>query len=109
MRGERQKALIAEVEVAEDVGFRDQPLLAAQIGRTWRGILEAPARHGTNGAWRMRTANNRKVIVTIPEPSVDVWAMLAMAMAGARDVRSWVQSHCTVPRLFEAFMPARIQ
>jgi tRNA-2-methylthio-N6-dimethylallyladenosine synthase len=43
-------------------------LAAAQVGRTWQGVLEAPARRGAPGAWRMRTANNRKVIVTVPAP-----------------------------------------
>jgi tRNA-2-methylthio-N6-dimethylallyladenosine synthase len=34
----------------------------AQIGRTWQGIVEEPARRPA-GAWRLRTANNRKVLV----------------------------------------------
>jgi tRNA-2-methylthio-N6-dimethylallyladenosine synthase len=42
-------------------------IAAAQVGRTWTGVLEERARRGGPG-WRMRTANNRKLIVDVPEP-----------------------------------------
>jgi len=62
---EKKRRLAVLLATQEEVWNR---LAADQVGCTWRGILEAPARHGAKGAWRMRTANNRKVIVTVPEP-----------------------------------------
>jgi len=42
-----------------------QRLAAAQVGRTVRAAVEGPARRPA-GWWRLRTANNRKVVLRLP-------------------------------------------
>ena len=41
-------------------------LADAQVGAEWQAVVEAPARR-PEGAWRLRTANNRKVLVTLDD------------------------------------------
>jgi hypothetical protein len=44
-----------------------QSVAAAQVGEAWSGVVEDRARHqaqaGEGLSWRVRTANNRKIIL----------------------------------------------
>lgn len=59
---EKQRRL-ADVLAAQAAVW--QEIAAAQVGRTWQAVVEEPARRPA-GHWRLRTANNRKVIAALP-------------------------------------------
>jgi len=57
---EQKKDRLARlIALQEEIWNREA---AAQVGRVWTGIVESPARRPA-GAWQLRTANNRKVVV----------------------------------------------
>jgi len=56
---EKKHRLAKLMAVQQEVWFK---IASAQIGQSWRGIVEDRARRPEN-AWRMRTANNRKVLL----------------------------------------------
>ncbi|MFO7652953.1 MAG: tRNA (N6-isopentenyl adenosine(37)-C2)-methylthiotransferase MiaB [Candidatus Krumholzibacteriia bacterium] len=63
---QEKKRRLAALLAAQDEAW--ERLAAAQVGRVWTGVLEEPARKpdGATGdarPWRLRTANNRKVVV----------------------------------------------
>jgi len=60
---EKRRRLAELLSVHNDVW---QSVASAQVGKVWHGTIEAPARRPA-GAWRMRTANNRKVILELPQ------------------------------------------
>jgi tRNA-2-methylthio-N6-dimethylallyladenosine synthase len=62
-----KKRRLAELMAVQDEIW--QTCAAAQVGQVWQGVVEAPARRPT-GAWRLRTANNRKVLVELPAATV---------------------------------------
>ncbi len=59
---EKKRRLAVLLSAQSDVW---QEVASAQVGEVWQGTLEAPARRPA-GAWRMRTANNRKVLLKLP-------------------------------------------
>jgi tRNA-2-methylthio-N6-dimethylallyladenosine synthase len=58
-----KKARLAELMAAQAEVWRG--IAAVQVGRRWRVVVEERARRPA-GAWRARTANNRKVLVALP-------------------------------------------
>jgi tRNA-2-methylthio-N6-dimethylallyladenosine synthase len=59
--GEKKRRLAALMAVQEEVWTG---LAARQVGAVWEAVVEEPARRPA-GHWRLRTANNRKVIVPL--------------------------------------------
>ncbi len=57
-----KKRRLAEVMALQDEVWRE--IAAAQAGQTWSAVAEEPARR-TEGSWRLRTANNRKILVPL--------------------------------------------
>jgi len=62
---EKKRRLAALMAVQDEVWHE----VAAQcVGQVWHGVIEGRARHqeqnGSEGSWRLRTANNRKVILS---------------------------------------------
>jgi tRNA-2-methylthio-N6-dimethylallyladenosine synthase len=57
---DEKKDRLARLMAVQDEVWRE--LADAQVGRIWETVAEAPARRPA-GAWRLRTANNRKVVV----------------------------------------------
>lgn len=62
-----KKKRLAELQETQNAIWRN--LAAAQIGQVWQGVIEAPARRPA-GAWRLRTSNNRKVLLEHPNAGV---------------------------------------
>lgn len=62
---EKKRRLAALIAVQDEV-WHD--LATESVGAVWSGVIEGRARHqeqeSAEGAWRLRTANNRKVILT---------------------------------------------
>jgi tRNA-2-methylthio-N6-dimethylallyladenosine synthase len=56
---EKKRRLAELIAVQEDIWNREA---AAQVGKVWTAVAEGPARR-PSGSWRLRTANNRKVVV----------------------------------------------
>jgi tRNA-2-methylthio-N6-dimethylallyladenosine synthase len=75
-----KKARLAELMAAQAEIWRG--VAAAQVGARWRIALEERARRPA-GAWRGRTANNRKVLVTLPEGRAGL--ELEVRITGFRD------------------------
>jgi tRNA-2-methylthio-N6-dimethylallyladenosine synthase len=63
-----------------------QKLAQAQIGEFWRGWVESPARRPA-GAWKVRTANNRKVI--IKKESLAVGEEVSFRVTGCENTTFW--------------------
>jgi tRNA-2-methylthio-N6-dimethylallyladenosine synthase len=61
-----KKRRLAELIAVQDEVWHD--LATTGVGQVWDGVIEGRARHqeehGAAGAWRLRTPNNRKVIVS---------------------------------------------
>ncbi len=62
-----KKRRLAELMAVQDEAW--QRLASAQVGEVWQGVIEGEARRPA-GAWRMRTANNRKVLLELPDAQV---------------------------------------
>jgi tRNA-2-methylthio-N6-dimethylallyladenosine synthase len=62
-----KKRRLAEVMAVQDETW--QGIGAAQVGRVWDAVAEEPARR-PQGSWRLRTPNNRKILVPLAEPVV---------------------------------------
>jgi tRNA-2-methylthio-N6-dimethylallyladenosine synthase len=58
---EKKQRLAALLATQEEVW---QELADAQVGQRWDAVVEEPARKPA-GHWRLRTANNRKVLVAL--------------------------------------------
>lgn len=56
---EKKRRLAALMALQEEIWNHEAANL---VGSTWTGIVEGPARRPENG-WRLRTANNRKLVV----------------------------------------------
>ena len=56
---EKKRRLAELIRVQEDTWNADADL---QIGKTWTAVAESEARRPA-GSWRLRTANNRKVVL----------------------------------------------
>jgi tRNA-2-methylthio-N6-dimethylallyladenosine synthase len=56
---EKKRRLAELIKVQEDIWNREA---AAQVGKVWAAVAEGQARRPA-GSWRLRTANNRKVVV----------------------------------------------
>ncbi len=57
-----KKRRLAEVMALQDEVW--QEIAAAQVGQIWDAVAEEPARRSA-GQWRLRTANNRKILVPL--------------------------------------------
>jgi tRNA-2-methylthio-N6-dimethylallyladenosine synthase len=64
---EVKKRRLAEVMAVQEETWRG--IAAAQVGRLWDAVAEEPARRPP-GSWRLRTPNNRKILVPLAEPVV---------------------------------------
>jgi tRNA-2-methylthio-N6-dimethylallyladenosine synthase len=64
---EEKKRRLAELMAVQDEVWHR--VAAAQRGQVWRGVIEGPARRPAT-AWRMRTANNRKVILPLEAATI---------------------------------------
>jgi tRNA-2-methylthio-N6-dimethylallyladenosine synthase len=62
-----KKRRLAEVMAVQDQVW--QGIAAAQVGCVWDAVAEEPARR-PEGSWRLRTPNNRKILVPLAEPLV---------------------------------------
>ncbi len=60
-----KKRRLAEVMALQEQMW--QGIAAAQIGGVWDAVAEEPARR-PEGSWRLRTPNNRKILVPLAEP-----------------------------------------
>jgi tRNA-2-methylthio-N6-dimethylallyladenosine synthase len=61
-----KKQRLARLLDAQEQVWAD--LAEAQVGAEWLAVVEEPARRPA-GAWRLRTANNRKVLVALDDPA----------------------------------------
>jgi tRNA-2-methylthio-N6-dimethylallyladenosine synthase len=57
----KKARLAAVLELQQEIW---QEMAAAQVGAVWEAVVEEPARRPP-GHWRLRTANNRKVVVPL--------------------------------------------
>ncbi len=64
---DEKKRRLAELLAAQETVWRT--IAARQVGQIWEGVVEEPARRPA-GVWRLRTANNRKVLVDLPDGAV---------------------------------------
>jgi tRNA-2-methylthio-N6-dimethylallyladenosine synthase len=62
-----KKRRLAELMAVQDEVWSAEA--AACVGAVWQGVVEGPARR-PEGAVRMRTANNRKVVLPGPGPAI---------------------------------------
>jgi tRNA-2-methylthio-N6-dimethylallyladenosine synthase len=59
-----KKRRLAEVMAVQDEVW--QTIAAAQVGQVWDAVAEEPVRR-PEGSWRLRTANNRKVLAPLDD------------------------------------------
>jgi tRNA-2-methylthio-N6-dimethylallyladenosine synthase len=64
---EVKKRRLSEVMAVQEEVW--QTIAAAQVGRVWAAVVEEPARR-PEGWWRLRTPNNRKILVPLADPVV---------------------------------------
>ncbi|MCP4571243.1 MAG: tRNA (N6-isopentenyl adenosine(37)-C2)-methylthiotransferase MiaB [bacterium] len=72
-----KKRRLAELMAVQDEVWRETA--AACVGETWRAVVEGPARRPT-GALRLRTANNRKVL--LKEADLETGAAVEVRITG---------------------------
>lgn len=63
---EKQQRLAALLALQAEIW---QDIAASQVGSIWRAVVEAPARR-PSGHWRLRTANNRKIVASLTGAAV---------------------------------------
>jgi tRNA A37 methylthiotransferase MiaB len=67
------------IELQDEIWCRETSGL---IGQVWDAVVEGPARH-PEGAWRLRTANNRKVV--LPDGELTVGEVVSVKVAGIKN------------------------
>ena len=62
-----KKDRLARLQATQDAIWHE--IATGQVGRTVDAVVEEPARRPA-GHWRLRTANNRKIVVALPDATV---------------------------------------
>jgi len=75
-----KKRRLAELIAVQEETWRG--VAAGQVGRTWTAVVEGEARR-PGGHWRLRTANNRKVVV--PAAALEAGDRHAVRITGFRN------------------------